>query len=61
MDMAAWDLIHLKDELSDFTPFFVKCTEKKMEIRGRDSIWKLRVLFICSMNAQNLPLFSNIH
>ena len=29
MDMAAWDLIHLKDELSDFTPFFVKCTEKK--------------------------------
>ena len=29
MDMAAWDLIHLEDELPDFTPFFVKCTEIK--------------------------------
>ena len=29
MDMAAWDLIHFEDELSDLTPFFVKCTEKK--------------------------------
>ena len=29
MDMAAWDLIHLEDELSDFNPFFVKCTKKK--------------------------------
>ena len=32
-----------------------------MEIRGKDSIWKLRILFTCSMNAQNLLLFSNIH
>ena len=62
MDMAAWDLIHLEDELLDFTPFFVKRTKKKkMEIRGKDSIWKLRILFTCSMNAQNLLLFSNIH
>ena len=29
MDMATWDLIHLDDEFSDFTKFFVKCTEKK--------------------------------
>ena len=25
--------------------------------RGKDSIWELRVLSTCSMNAQNLPLF----
>ena len=61
MDMATWDLIHLDDEFSDFTPFFVKCTEKKMEIRGKDSVWELRVFVTCSMNAKNLPLFSNIH
>ena len=29
MDMAAWDLINLEDELLDFTPFFVKRTKKK--------------------------------
>ena len=43
--MATWDLFHLEDEFSDFTPFFVKFTEKKIE---------LRVLFTCNMNAQNL-------
>ena len=50
--MATWDLFHLEDEFSDFTPFFVKFTEKKIE---------LRVLFTCNMNAQNLrtPFFSN--
>ena len=25
--------------------------------RGKDSIWELRVLSTCSMNAQNLSLF----
>ena len=35
--------------------------KKKMEIRGKDSIWELRVFVTCSMNAKNLPLFSNIH
>ena len=44
-DMATWDLFHLENEFSDFTPFFVKFTEKKIE---------LRVLFTCNMNAQNL-------
>ena len=58
--MATWDLFHLEDELSDFTPFFVKFTEK-MEIRGEDRIWELLVLFTRSMNAQNLPCFSRIH
>ena len=29
MDIATWDLIHLDDEFSDFTLFFVKCTEEK--------------------------------
>ena len=50
--MATWDLFHLEDEFSDFTPFFVKFTQKKIE---------LRVLFTCNMNAQNLrtPFFSN--
>ena len=57
MDMATWDLIYLDDEFSDFTPFFVKCTEKKMEIRGKDSVWELRIFVTCSMNAKNLPLF----
>ena len=61
MDMATWDLIHLDDEFSDFTPFFVNALKKKMEIRGKDSIWELRVFVTCSMNAKNLPLFSNIH
>ena len=57
MDMATWDLIHLDDEFSDFTPFFVKCSEKIMEIRGKDSVWELRVFVTCSMNAKNLPLY----
>ena len=57
MDMATWDLIHLDDEFSDFTKFFVKCTEKKMEIRGKDSVWELRIFVTCSTNAKNLPLF----
>ena len=61
MDMVTWDLFYLEDEFSDFTPFFAKFTEKKMEIRGKDSIWELRVLFTCNMNAQNLPRFSRIH
>ena len=29
MDMETWDLIHLEDEFSDFTRFFVKWTEKE--------------------------------
>ena len=57
MDMATWDLIHLDDEFSDFTPFFVKCTEKENGIWGKDSIWELRVFVTCSMNAKNLPLY----
>ena len=28
-----------------------------MEIRDKDSIWELRVLFTCNMNVQNLPRF----
>ena len=55
--MATWNLFHLEDVFSDFTPFFVKFTEK-IENRGKDSIWELRVLFTCSMNVQNLPRFS---
>ena len=58
--MATWDLLHLEDEYTDFTPFFVKFTGKKMEIRGEDSIWE-RVFFTSNMNAQNLPRFSRIH
>ena len=54
--MATWDLFHLEDESSDFTPFFVKFT-KKMEIRGEDRIWELLVLFTRSMNAQNYHVF----
>ena len=59
--MVTWDLFYLEDEFSDFTPFSAKFTEKKMEIRGKDSIWELRVLFTYNMNAQNLPCFSRIH
>ena len=59
--MVTWDPFYLEDEFSDFTSFFAKFTEKKMEIRGKDSIWELRVLFTCNMNAQNLPRFSRIH
>ena len=33
MDIATWDLIHLDDEFSDFTPFFVTCTEKKRKFQ----------------------------
>ena len=29
--------------------------------RGKDSVWVLRLLSTCSMNAQNLPRFSKIH
>ena len=59
--MATWDLFHLEDEFSDFTPFFVKFTKKKIEILGKDSIQELQVLFTCNMNAQNLrtPFLSN--
>ena len=44
-----------------FHPVFCQIHWKKMEIRGKDSIWELRVLFTCNMNAQNLPRFSRIH
>ena len=47
----------MKDEFSDFTPLFYRIFRKKMGNRGKDSIWELRVLSTCSMNAQNLPLF----
>ena len=35
--------------------------EKKEENRVEDSMCELRVLFTCSLNAQNLPRFSRIH
>ena len=41
--------------------FLSNVLKKKMEIRGKDSMWELRLFFTCSMNAKNLPLFSNIH
>ena len=47
----------MKDEFSDFTPLFYRIFRKKMGNRGKDSIWELRVLSTCSMNAQNLPFF----
>ena len=37
--------------------YSIEFSEKKMGNRGKDSIWELRVLSTCSMNAQNLPLF----
>lgn len=46
---------------SQILPRFLPNSLKKMEIRGKDSIWELRVLFTCNMNAQNLPRFSRIH
>ena len=42
-------------------PCFLSNSLKKMENRSKNSIWELRVLFTCSMNAQNLPRFSRIH
>lgn len=50
--------INSENKLLDFTPFFIKFTEKKKD--GNSGIWELRVLFTCSMNAQNLPRFSKI-
>ena len=37
--------------------YSIEFSEKKMGNRGKDSIWELRVLSTCSMNAQNLSLF----
>ena len=45
------DLFHLEDEFSDFNPFFVKFTGKKMKIRGKVSIWELQLLLTCDINA----------
>ena len=38
--MATWDLFHLEDECSEFTPFFTD----QMENRDKDGLWELTVL-----------------
>ena len=40
--------------------FLSNSLKKKLEIRDKDSMWALRVLFTCNMKAQNLPRFSRI-
>ena len=55
--MVTWDLFHLKDNFSDFIPFFIKVTEKKMENRSKNSNGNFRYYSLAAWMLRIDPVF----
>ena len=55
--MVTWDLFHLEDNFSDFIPFFLKVTEKKMENRSKNSNGNFRYYSLAAWMLRIDPVF----